>query len=157
MQVFSFIFALILIALILGYGIKSFARLKNVSEDVDAGDFIFRLRDETNTMYTFDVGSSKDITLYLSEKAERVCFFNGDEAITVDIDNTLKNYLDTNLAKNVFITPFSFAQNVFYLDHLRAGGKDNPLCFLTAGKLTARLQTVLGSDGKVYVEVNRLT
>ena len=158
MQVFSFIFALILIALILGYGVKSLMRLKGISEDVDLGDFVFRMKDEVNTMYTFDAGSSKEVTLFLPEKAERVCFYDSDKEVDLaGIDNTLKNYLETNPGKNVFVMPFVFAQDVFYIDHLRAGGDDNPLCFLTKGKIEMMLKTALGDDGKIYVEANRLS
>ena len=158
MQVFSFIFAIILIALILGYGTKSLMRLKSVGEDVDLGDFVFRMRDEVNTMYTFDAGSSKELMLFLPEKVERVCFYNSDKEVNLaGIDDTLKNYLETNPGKNVFVMPFRFAQNVFYIDHLRAGGDDNPLCFLTKGRVTMVLKTAIGDDGKVYVEADRLS
>jgi len=156
MQVFTFLFALILIALILGYGLKSVVRVKTVSEDVELGDFVFRLRDEVEMMASFEVGSSKQVKLFLPEKVERVCFFDGGRDITMgNLDETLQQYLETNLGKNIFVMPFMFAQNVFLVEHLRPGGQDNPLCFLTQGRVQMRLETVLRDDGKVYVEVSR--
>ena len=155
MQVFTFLFALFLIALILGYGLKSVVRLKSVSEDVDLGDFFFQLRDEVNTMSSFEVGSSKQVTLFLPKKVERVCIFHGGREIAGTIDTTLRNTLETNLGKNVFVMPPAFAQNVFFIDHLRPAGQDNPLCFLPKGKLQLTLETTLGDDGKVYVEAQR--
>lgn len=155
MQVFYFLFALILIALILGYGLKSVVRLKSVSDDVDLGDFVFRLRDEVNSMQSFDVGSSKNVRLFLPEKVEQVCFYNGKREVRGNVDPSLRNYLDTNIGKNVFVTPFSFAQNIFLIEHLRPAGQDNPLCFSPRGNLQFTLETVLGDDGKVYVEVRR--
>jgi hypothetical protein len=156
MQVFIFIFALILMALVLGYGLKTLVTIRNVSEDVGIGDFFLRLQDKTNMMYNFDVGSSQDVTLFLPAEVERVCFFNGDKEITlVPLDGTLQNYLETNLGQNVFVMPFVFSKNIFSIDHLRAGGNDNPLCFLTDGRLDVDLKTILGDDGNVYVEVHR--
>lgn len=156
-QVFAFIFALFFMALILAYGAKTLVNLKHISSDVELTDFVLKLRDEADSMFHFDIGSSKDISLFLPGNVERICFFNGEHAITVPhLDSALRNYLDTTTGKNVFVMPFSFAQNAFFVDHLRAGGGENPLCFLPAGKLNARLHTVLGDDGGVYVELRRL-
>ncbi len=156
MQVFSFMFALILIALILGYGVKTLVGVKKTSDDVELGDFILRLRDQADAMYSFDVGSTKNVELFLPVTIERVCFFNGDKKISaIGVDQSLQNRLDTNLGKNVFITPETFAANILFVEHLRAGD-ENPLCFPTNGKLKIGMETVLGDDGKVYVAIHRL-
>jgi len=156
MQTFSFIFFLVLMALILGYGIRSFMSVKTISDDVGLGDFVFHLRDEVDALFSFEVGSSKHVTFLLAPAVERVCFYNGDEPITTSpLDPTLKLHLEANPDDNIFVMPFTFAQNTFSLEHLRAG-QENPLCFLTKGKLQSRLETVLGDDGTVYVEIQRI-
>ena len=155
-QTFTFIFALILMALILGYGVKSLVRLKAVSEDVEIGDFVFRIRDQVDAMYSFEIGSSKEADFFLPKKVERVCFFNSGESITaVGMDEPLRQYVESAEGKNMLVMPSVFAQNVFSIDHLRSGGEEHPLCFATTGKLHLSLETVLGPDGKVYVEVRR--
>ena len=130
--------------------------VKTISDDVSVGDFFLHLRDEVDAMFSFEIGSSKQVTFLLAPAIERVCFFNGGEPLTTGpLDETLKLHLDAHPDKNIFVMPFTFAQSTFTLDHLRAGG-ENPLCFVTTGALHLRLETVLGDDGKVYVEIQRI-
>ncbi len=153
---FTFIFVLVLMALILGYGIKSLMTLREAGRDVELGDFFLRLRDEVEQMFSFDVGSSKDVELFLPENAELVCFYDSDEEITLgELDEVIASYLEGHPGVNVFVTPFSFAQSSLWIEHLRGGGQENPLCFEAEDRLRIGLRTVVGKDGKVYVEVTR--
>lgn len=155
MQVFTFIFALILIVFILAYGLRSISRIQGVGENVDLGDFVFRLRDQVDMMVSFEIDSTKQVKLFLPNKVTQVCFFNGEHEITLH-DDDLDLYFETNLGKNVFAAPFSFAQNIFLIEHLRPDhAGDNPLCFATKGVLQFTLTTVLGDDDNIYVEVSR--
>ena len=136
MQVFVFIFALVFMALILGYGVKTLISLKDVSEDVGLGDFVIRLREKVNTMFNFDVGSGDVVGLYLPDTVERVCFYDSEKEINLDpIGGELKNYMETNPGKNLFLMPLEFAETIFLVEHLKPGEEDNPLCFLVDGRL----------------------
>ncbi len=155
-QTFVFIFALILMALILGFGIKSLTDLRTVSDDVELATFVNRIEDKVEIFSNFDVGSSEDMTLFLPSKIERVCFYNPGETITVSgIDSFFLAVLQNSNQDNVFFTPFTnLAKPDYYIASLRAGG-DNPLCFASLGKVTFTLTTILLNEN-IYVEVTRV-
>ena len=151
MMVFTFLFALIFMAMLLAYGMKTLVRLKDTSEHVEVADFILKLQDYVTMMYSFDPGSTQDIKLFIPKAVERICFYDQEQAITIqNLDPDLKLRLETKINDNVFIDPASFPTSSFPIEHLHVLDQHNPLCFAPQGTILLRLETVIGEDGKVF-------
>ena len=154
-QVFVFISALILMALILVFGIKSIKDLTNTSENAELGLFIKNLRDEIEVFYNNDIGSSKEIKLVVPKKIEEVCFYTNKYKINKKHNDNLFNQILDGNKNNVFIMPYGkFSMNQFKVDYLRNDPYENPLCIKTNSVLNGFIE-VKSEKEEVFVEIRR--
>ena len=129
----------------------------SVSDDVELGDFVLRVRDDVQVFKNFDVGSYKTVSFSVPSKVERVCFFNPAFRVTArGVSDLLRAAVETSTQENVFIEPFDgFTKTTYFIEDLWAGQEENPLCFATKGRLSFTLETTLQNDD-IVVAVGRL-
>ncbi len=148
---FIYMFALIVAALTLVWGIRAINDIREKSELVELTTFIIDLKDNVKTYYNFDAGSSKTITLILPPKVEKVCFTNPGSTPTTYVNSQLNFELEDNTQYNTYILPLdSFSITRFKIDYLNITEVENPLCLDTNGKFTATIATQEG-----YVEISK--
>lgn len=148
---FTYIFALIVAALTLIWGIRAINDIREKSELVELTTFITELREDIQTYYNFDAGSSKTITLILPPKVEKVCFTNPGSIPNTYIISQLNFELEDNEQYNTYILPLdSFSITRFKVNHLNITETENPLCIDTKGRFTATIETQEG-----YVEISK--
>lgn len=151
-QPFTYIFALIIAAMIIIFGVRAINDLDKERKNVELSTFITSLRDNVNTYYNFDEGSTKKLSLNLPDNIKQVCFFNKDKTIAANIEENFKKLLELDTANNVFLLPFG--ENIkseFFINHLKNDG-DNPLCFNVNQKLNVAIETKI-SNNEVYIEI----
>ena len=152
-EVFVFISALILMALILVFGIKSIKDLKNTSDNAELGLFVKNLKNEIEVFYNNDVGSSKKIKLVIPKEVEKVCIFTKEYPATKnenELDDILK-YTNNNL---FFIPVENFKINKITIPYLRNDKDENPLCIETKGVFNGVIE-VKADNENVFVEMRR--
>lgn len=154
-QVFIFIFALILMALVLVFGIKNLLLVTTTAEKVETLSFVEDLKKEVQTYYNFDVGSTKYLTLSVPADVNQICFFNNQLPLQGISDPVFLALLAGDKKNNVFILPLEHFQNPgpgFSIPHLTVRGPRNPLCIMTPNSLKLLIETVVIPNG-VAVEV----
>ena len=148
---FIYMFALIVAALTLIWGIRAINDIRDKSELVELTTFITDLKDNVKTYYYSDAGSSKTITLILPPKVEKVCFTNPGSIPNTYISSELNFELEDNTQYNTYILPLdSFSVTRFKINYLNITETENPLCMDTNGKFTATIETQEG-----YVEISK--
>lgn len=156
--VFIFLFALILMALILAFGIKSFMTVKGTADLVELTTFVNDVDAVVQQYYSFDAGSSVEKTFAVPSKITRVCFFDPTQPVTnKNIDPQLAFFLQTNKKDTLYTLPLDAFANPapdFLIEHATVDASSNPLCFSTRGKLTAVFETV-ARDTNIFVEAKR--
>ena len=155
MQIFTFIFALILIALLMAYGMKTLTGFNDTTEQVELADFFLKLQDYTTMLYSFDIGSSQDITLSLPSTVQQVCFYDSSRSITEHIDQTLSDHLAATPDHNIFLIPSTLTPSSFSANNLRVLHGPNPLCMPAKQKIAIRLQTSLDESNQIVVDVRQ--
>jgi hypothetical protein len=150
-QPFTYIFALIVIALLFFFGYRAINDFYEKAELVELGTFVDDLRYNINTYYNFDTGSSKQLTLNLPKKVKKICFTNLNENTNLPTDPDLKLLINKN--DNMYIFPIeTFSINMFTIDHLRI--TQTPLCFNVNGKFNAKITKIIYNK-KPYVELTK--
>ncbi len=155
-QVFIFISALILMALILVFGIKSVRDLTKTSDSAELALFVGNIRDETAVFYNNDVGSSKELRLKIPKDVGEICIFDKDVKINKKHKDNLFNSILEGTNYNVFILPLdNFQINQINVDYLKNDPSENPLCISTNGVFKGLIE-VKSSENDVYVEIKRI-
>ncbi len=137
--VFTVIFAIIVAALLLIWGVSSIAKLIGLSNEVDYQITIQNLNDAVQKRFNYETGSSIVKSFKTSSKITDFCFANKDLQL---------NTADTRLASlmeisddNLFILPLDAEDKTsFKINNLK--GKSNPECIKVKNNvLEVRLTT----------------
>ncbi len=152
-QPFIMIFAILVGALILVFGVKSFIDIKGGAEDVELSKFAAILKNNIDTYYNFDVGSSKKLSLVMPAKAKEVCFYDDSKPVNIAADEFFQAVLE-DTKDNMFILPLgSYFKTQFRIEHMKNGAGKNPFCVVKRdGKLNVIIETKAGLND-VFVEV----
>jgi hypothetical protein len=149
------IFAMIVGALILAWGIYEVYKLLNVAKDVQAADYITGLSKDVQRYYYYEPGSSNRFKINLPADFSYICFVNQDITFQcvsggsppcVMPPNYNKAFVIGRKSDNVFI--FSKKEVfAYHVPYLMPPDTENPLCVNNYNS------TVLTSKG-TYVEVS---
>lgn len=135
-QPLVYIFALVVGALVLAYGISVLYDLVSVTNEVQTVDAINDFDDIVQTYYVFDEGSNKVWTLRYPNEVDALCFYDDTKNLDCKIDgmvcdpDDLSEGLSLYLAdKNVYILPLDLGYNTvsYNIDHVEPEG-GNPVC-----------------------------
>ncbi len=111
-QPFVYIFAIIVIALILFFGFRMVNNLIDFEKDVDYADFLNNFDNEINVVYAESFGSTKSLeNLRVPDEATEICFVVENENYVESLepeDEILIAYLDEKfnspgVEENVFV------------------------------------------------------
>ncbi|MEK6903818.1 MAG: hypothetical protein AABW64_04190 [Nanoarchaeota archaeon] len=156
--VFIFLFALILMALILAFGIKSFMGVKEAADLVELLTFEKNVNTAVQQYYSFDAGSSAEKTFAVPSKITSVCFFDPIQPLTTrGLDSQLDFFLRENKKDTFYTLPLDAFPNPapdFLIQHITVDPSANPLCIPTKGKLSVVLETV-ARNNNIFVQVTR--
>jgi len=141
-QPFIMIFALIVMALILIFGIKSFMDLKTSASTVELAKTVNTLQEEVTRYYNFDLGSSKKISLSVPSTTKKLCFYDKSRVINLPLNDYEKATIEAS-NNNLFFLPLDdHAKNAFNIQNLNNKETNNPYCISTTnGKANFIIQT----------------
>ena len=147
-QPFLFIMALVVMAFVIIFGIKSVNDIRDTADLTELAVFKKDFEDKINVYYNFDIGSSGDVSFGVPPSVERVCFTNPGEPLTVAIpDPFFAEVLDNNIKSTVYILPLDAFSNIdFAISAVYVDPQHNPLCIPTRGRLHLSLETVFVDD-----------
>ena len=154
-QVFIFIFALIMMALVLIFGVRQLFVVTDTATTVETLSFVEDFKQEVQAYTNFDVGSSKQVKLSLPSGVNQICFFNTQQPIQGISDPILRAFLEADKKNNLYVLPLEEFQNPgpgFFVPHLTVKGSNNPLCVLTPNGLLVIIETV-AVDNTIAVAV----
>lgn len=118
-QIFTYIIAIIITAIILGYGYNSIVSIKQKSEQVSYIKFKNDLQNEIKKI-SFDFGSVKKVSFSLPKNYKQVCFVETppDEDTPIPITNPkypiIVDSSKSGVKKNVFLVE-NIAKDSFYI------------------------------------------
>jgi len=155
-QPFLFIMALVVMAFVIIFGIKSVNDVRETADLTELAIFYKDLENKINVYSQFDIGSSGSVSFGLPSHIERICFANPNMAPTTPIpDELFKSVIETNTKNTVYILPLdAYAQSSFAITRLYVDPREHPLCIPTRGQLTVELETAAINNG-VFVQVKR--
>lgn len=131
-QPLVFVFALIVGALILFWGVQQVFKLVNTASTVEAVDWVNDFRKSIETYYLLDEGSSKTINVRLPNNVKYVCFKGQGSNEILDKYPNAKVIME-NSDSNLYLLPIdSFEKTNFRIDKLRVSG--NTICVKNNGK-----------------------
>ena len=159
-QPFIYIFAIVLAALILLFGVMLINKINNQSEEVQLIAFISDLKTQVNNFYHFDPGSSKELNILLPKKIKQLCFYSNKYSITTELNHP--DLKDLNLilqypqSDNLYVIPLTeYSETRFTIPNLQPPASENPLCFIPkSGRLNAIIETK-AYQNNLYVEIKR--
>ncbi|MEK6922745.1 MAG: hypothetical protein AABX08_03025 [Nanoarchaeota archaeon] len=150
-QVFIFIFALIVVALILAWGTKTILDLKDRASQVQLADSVEDLREKAITYYHLEAGSRSNLKIRFPNEVKCICIKNinpsfstastagGDPSLSSvnDIcdDDAIQLKLSSGTGNNnLFVTPSMFTVSQFSINDklipISIGGNNlKHLCF----------------------------
>ncbi|MBU2589307.1 MAG: hypothetical protein KKA65_02155 [Nanoarchaeota archaeon] len=155
-QPFIYIFALILGALILVWGVKTVMDLRETSELVELGTFVKDMESEVNKYFFYDEGAARNFDLRLPDKIKYMCIINPEtfdrnkkciiksktgelserDCNTIEDSLTLKLVANSNNKNNIQFLPTTAARiSKFKIEHLIPEKNDQALCIINAGKM----------------------
>lgn len=154
-QPFIMIFAMIVMALVLIFGIRSFTQINETANTVDAAKFILQLKDEVTKYYNFDIGSSKILKLSAPTKLTEICIYNPAQAITANLDPYVKTVIEKG-RNNLYLLPLeAYPTSSYPIPHLRNIDGKNPTCIQKKqGMITIYLETQ-ADNNDAYVGAKR--
>jgi hypothetical protein len=154
-QVFIYIAAALLVALILLFGAKAISLIVNLFNKTDVDSLQAEITREV-TDISKQTGSVKNIKFTLSGQFEKICFvdsMNEQDKFTVDtgkIDNAfIRISVSDNARRNVFILKNSKIEKSFYVQDLNV--QKDYLCLDNKGLLSIWLQGN-GKTALLYTE-----
>ena len=129
-QPILFIFAAIVGALILFFGIRLVFNVKGTGELVEVSSFITNLNNDVEQYYNFDPGSSKVVKLDLPVSVKNVCFKNRvQDTLPSGVDSGINTLMQLNKNDNVFVYPAE-GKASFKIKNMLAYPNNNiALCF----------------------------
>lgn len=131
---FIYIFALIVAALILVFGLKFVFDLQASGEQIELGRFKLDVEREVSFIYNLDTGSSSEVTLKTPTKIKTICFTNSEKDVRTT-DKQLRDLLFLNPENNFFIISEDPSQDKsFNIEHLKSD--TNPFCIQPKGELS---------------------
>lgn len=151
-QPFVMVFALIVGALILTWGIYEVYKLLAVAKDVEVNDYISTLGKDVDRYYYLEPGSSNRFRVSLPSDFSHICFVSREPSATLDSNPVPKpnnynhNFVLARKGDNVFVYSAKDV-SAFYVPYVRPPSSSNPSCFANNAFLT------LTSKG-TYVEVS---
>ncbi len=128
-QPFIYIFAIIVAALILAFGVRMTLKLKDTGEYVRLIDFKNELEKNVNVYYSFDAGSNDFFQVSLPPSLRYACFYNPDKAI-VNSEYPELNKIVVYRKDNLYFLPldaFPNKQTSFKIEKLKTL-EENPKC-----------------------------
>ena len=139
---FIFIFTVVVGALVFIFGFYLIRNLVETSNCGQLGLFVNDLRNNVERYYSFDAGSSTDLSLKLPRNIKYVCFFDKNEyANRNEFDKIDKGLFDAinNLNQNVIFVPLSAcSKGLFKIENLKP--KENPTCIFNKGTISLGLE-----------------
>lgn len=157
-QVFIFLFALLLVALVLVFGVKQLLLVMSTADKVETLKFVDDFRKQVQTYAGFGIGSSKQLIIPLPSTVDQVCFFTPGQPLTGISDPVLRALLQSERKNNFYLLPLEQFQNPgpgFTIPYLVVRGPKNPLCILTPNDLRVQITTI-EYQGGISVEVRPL-
>ena len=146
-QPFVMLFAIIVGALVLVWGVYEIKQLIDLSGDIQLSDTMNDFQRVVDQYYYFNEGSARKYKINLPSNFDKICFYSHNPA-----DGGWNHPPDTNLDKhkpfiinrendNVFIIPISegSAFNIINLKPIEGG--NNPLCFRSGEKINITTET----------------
>ncbi|MEK6812995.1 MAG: hypothetical protein AABX86_02670 [Nanoarchaeota archaeon] len=122
------IFALVVLALILLFGIRSFTDIKEAADDVELVNFVRILQDEVKRYYQFDVGSSKKLALFAPSQAQQLCFYDPLRAVNIPLDTFTKTTMQATNYNLYFLPLDAYQKTAFTIVHTKNNDVNNPFC-----------------------------
>ncbi|MBS3145314.1 hypothetical protein J4414_00740 [Candidatus Woesearchaeota archaeon] len=143
-----YIFALIVAALILVFGLNYVFNLQKTGEQIELGRFKQDIEREVAFMYNLDTGSSSEVKLRTPSKINTICFTNPEQKVTSS-NKQLNDLLFLNPTHNFFILADDPSQDKsFNVEHLKSD--INPFCTEIKGEF----KVIFENKGK-YVSPKR--
>ena len=137
-----YVFALIVGALILVFGIRQILILMDAGEEVELGTFKTEFEKQTRFIYNLDAGSSDEISIPIPSKVRLICFTDGSGNIQTS-NQQLKDLIYLNPTHNLFIiTADESEDSSFKISNLKSD--QSPLCVEPGGK---KLNLILENKG----------
>jgi len=153
-QPFIYIFALILGALILVWGVKTIIDLREKAQLVEVGKFVKELEAEAKEFYNYEEGATKEISVVLPEKLNYMCLFDAEsykggeckkklkdgrlqDCVVSSLDPNMGVTLQKDKKNNLFFVPFSAAKlskGKFSIPYLKPASP--LLCYTKGSKIT---------------------
>ena len=163
-QPFIIIFALIVAILVVIWGVKVIFDLKNRADFTEVIATIADIRDDVNTYFYLEQGSSKLLNYIVPKDTKCICFKdlsgfsdNPESDIPVLCDpeelENLKKEIDESTTRNVFVTPignYNIKSHDIEKEILAPFGK-NPLCIQIKNQ---RFRAIIENKG-AHVAVSR--
>lgn len=146
-QPYVFIFAAVLIGLLLIFGFYVIRNLTNLGDEVDLRVLISKLNSEVKECKSLDYGSVCEVSSVSFSNIRVVCFIDAENQVS--LSGVPSNFIRSNINKtiqskrfNVYFEPLSskkLKQNYVYIDFIKPS--ENPLC-----------QNVVGSKVNLFLE-----
>lgn len=135
-----YVFAIIVAALILAFGLSYVFKLKNVGSDIELGKFKIELDKKISYVYNLDTGSVDKFSYRVPEKLNKVCF----------VDPQNKGFVDERLDNLIFVCPkcnlfFIMDEEDKYFEINGLKPETSPICFSSENK---RIEFFLENKGK---------
>ena len=133
--VFVYIFAIIVVALIVIFGYRAIKNFKDLGDEGQIVLFVDGIKNKVNDVYSLDKGSSIKLDdIILPGKVREICFIDIDMPLNniIDdevIDQVVRNSLDSGSQNNLFLVPQrgqSLSKVKFFVEHVKP--VENPLC-----------------------------
>ena len=134
-QPFMFIFAIVVVALILFFGFNSITKLKVRGDFLILSSSVVDLKNDVSRYYSFDEGATKTLRLDLPKQVDQVCFVDPDDYMN---DHEYKKLFEASKGYNVYILPLDvFQVTRFNIPYMKP--RINPLCIKNFGKVELKL------------------
>ncbi|MFH1591819.1 MAG: hypothetical protein ABIB47_00425 [Candidatus Woesearchaeota archaeon] len=162
---FIFIFALIVVVMILIWGTKTIIDLKETGEQVQLADSIEDIKEKAIVYYNLEMGSSAPLDIPFPKGVDCVCFLDllgrapGSTSETkCSGDGAFDAWKDNEQIKNILVTPTVGSYTVTRFDTIREfipdPGGENPLCFdLKKSRNRLKAQMISMGDHVVIKEL----
>ncbi len=149
-QPFTYIMGIVVTILILIFGFRAITQLREEASLVELGTFVNDFNRIIETYYNLNVGSSKELSLAVPSSIKMICFTNPNQPLTANVPAEIAFLLEGY--ENVYF--FNGKIGPRTIQHLEVKPEENPLCFQTAGRLIANIETK-AKERSVYVEISR--
>jgi len=127
-----YIFALLVGALLLAFGVRYAFKLQSAGEEIELGRFKLDVEREVSFIYNLDTGSSVEVKLRTPRNIKSICFTNPDEGVRTT-NKQLNDLLFLNPENNFFIISDDPSEDKsFPVEHLKSD--INPFCKPTKGQ-----------------------